>query len=227
MKIEHVFFDLDHTLWDFEKNSSLTFQKIFKDLEVNVDFDLFIETYIPINLNYWKLYREEKISKEDLRFFRLKNTFDSMTHIIEDNLIHKLSESYIENLVHFNHLFDGTKDLLDYLIKKYELHIITNGFEEVQTKKLINSGIYKYFNQIITSESVGVKKPNSKVFYHSLEKANSTIENSIMIGDSFEADILGANAIGLDTIFCNLQKIDFDSGNFKTVNNLLEIKQYL
>ncbi len=225
--IEHVFFDLDHTLWDFEKNSALAFEKIFKDVRLDLDFDFFLEKYIPINLEYWRLYREEKVSKKELRYQRLKKAFDAIDLEVKDDLINRLSVMYIDNLPKFNHLFDGTIELLDYLQNKYQLHIITNGFEEVQTKKMSTSGILHYFKEVITSETVGVKKPNSKVFRFALKKANATIDNSIMIGDSFEADILGADAIGLDAIFCNFDHKNIDTKNFKTVNSLLEIKQYL
>lgn len=225
--IEHVFFDLDHTLWDFEKNSSLAFQKIFKEVGLELDFQLFLEKYIPINLEYWRLYREEKVSKEELRYQRLRKAFDAIEVNVQDEMIHRLSVLYIDNLPNFNHLFDGTKELLDYLSEKYVLHIITNGFEEVQSKKMKASGILNYFDQVITSESVGVKKPNPRVFEFAMEKTKAKISNSIMIGDSFEADILGADAVGLDTIFCNLENKAMDTKKFKTVNHLLEIKQYL
>lgn len=225
--IEHVFFDLDHTLWDFERNSELTFKKIFEDVDLKLDFNLFLETYIPINLEYWRLYREDKISKKDLRYYRLKTTFDKMKLEVSDDLINKLSVLYIDNLSDFNHLFEGTIELLDYLSSKYQLHIITNGFEEVQTKKMQKSYIYKYFKEVITSEAVGVKKPNPKVFNHAFKLAKANAENSIMIGDSFEADILGAESVGMEAIFCNFDDKEIDSKNFKTVKHLLEIKQYL
>lgn len=227
MRIEHVFFDLDHTLWDFEKNSALAFQKIFKDVDLAVDFNLFIEKYVPINLEYWRLYREEKISKEKLRYSRLKKAFDEMDMHVDDELINRLSVLYIENLPKFNYLFEGALEILDYLSLKYQLHIITNGFKEVQSKKINASGIQHYFKEVITSESVGVKKPNPKVFQYALEVAQASEKNSVMIGDSFEADILGANAVGMDTIFCNLEKKNIDTQGFKTVQSLLEIKHLL
>lgn len=227
MKIQHVFFDLDHTLWDFEKNSNLTFRQILSEHDVNVHFDSFIEEYIPINLKYWKLYREDKVTKKDLRYFRLKESFDAINYSIEDRLIDLLSEDYIKNLPNHNHLFDGALDILEYLHTKYQLHIITNGFEEVQTLKMEKSGIIHFFDQIITSESVGVKKPNPKVFYHALDKASAKPENSVMIGDNLEADIQGA----LD---CNISAIHFNSENtlnipknITSIGQLLEIKQYL
>ena len=227
MKIEHVFFDLDHTLWDFEKNSELTLEKIFLDNNVDVKIDTFLEAYIPLNLKYWKLYRQEKVSKEELRYARLKNSFDAVNYEISDALINKLADDYIENLANFNHLFEGTFELLDYLKEKYTLHIITNGFEEIQSKKLKNSKIDHYFDQIITSESVGVKKPNPKVFNFALKVANAKKENSMMIGDSLEADIEGALNVGLKTIHCVFDDLSETNSDIVSVKNLLEIKQYL
>lgn len=131
-KITDVFFDLDHTLWDFDKNSALTFQKIFMLNDITVDFKEFLSYYEPINLKYWKLYREEKIDKASLRFHRLNDAFLAIDRILDKELIHKLSEDYITHLSSFNHLFENTIEILDYLSLKYSLHIITNGFQEVQ-----------------------------------------------------------------------------------------------
>ena len=152
--IQHVFFDLDHTLWDFEKNSDLTFQKIFQKNKLSIDLDSFLEVYRPLNFEFWKLYREEKVTKSELRYGRLKNTFDALNVTISDELINIIADQYIEYLADFNHLFDGAIEILEYLNQKYTLHIITNGFEEIQTKKMINANIHHYFDQVITSESV-------------------------------------------------------------------------
>jgi putative hydrolase of the HAD superfamily len=227
MNIEHVFFDLDHTLWDFEKNSELTFKKIFKENSITVNIDDFFAIYKPLNLKYWKLYRNEKVSKEELRYGRLKNSFDAVNYEISDQLIDKLADAFIENLANFNHLFEGTFELLDYLKDKYTLHIITNGFEEIQSKKMINSKIYHYFDQIITSESVGVKKPNIRVFNFALKVAKAKKENSIMIGDSLEADINGALSAGFQVIHCVFDTVSPTDENILSVKSLLEIKQYL
>lgn len=226
-KIEHVFFDLDHTLWDFEKNSALTFEKIFTEINFSVDISSFLSYYKPINLDLWRLYREDKISKQELRYQRLKTTFDNMNLNISDDAINQLSVLYIENLPTFNHLFDGTKEVLDYLACNYTLHIITNGFEEVQHVKLRESRILPYFKQIVTSESVGVKKPNPLVFEYALQQSGATISNSVMIGDSFEADILGAHAVGMDVIFCNFEQEKIENNIFKTVNKLVDLKKFL
>ena len=173
MNIKHIFFDLDHTLWDFDKNSALTFQQIFEEQNIQIEISDFLLIYMPINLKYWRLYREDKVSKTNLRYGRLKDTFDAMNYQISDNLIIKMSEDYIKYLPNYNHLFEDTIEVLEYLSKKYQLHIITNGFEEVQNLKMQKSGILKYFKEIITSESVGVKKPNAKVFEFAISKVIS------------------------------------------------------
>jgi len=227
MKIKHVFFDLDHTLWDFEKNSDLTFQKIFDINKINVDLGAFLEVYRPLNQEYWKLYREEKVTKTELRYGRLKNTFDKINFSISDSIIDVLAIQYIDYLADFNHLFENTIEVLDYLKKKYKLHIITNGFEEIQSKKMINSNIYHYFDKVITSESVGVKKPNPKVFNYALEIAKAPKEHSIMIGDNLEADVQGAIDIGMKAIHCNFEHQEINTNGIISITSLLEIKQYL
>jgi putative hydrolase of the HAD superfamily len=226
-KIEHVFFDLDHTLWDFEKNSDLAFQKVFEKQNITIDLDKFLEVYKPLNLEFWRLYREEKITKSELRYSRLKNTFDAIDFEISDQAIDMIAIEYIDFLPHFNHLFDGTFEILDYLKDKYNLHIITNGFEEIQAKKMESSKILDYFDVIVTSESVGVKKPNPRVFEFALEKANANASNSIMIGDSIEADIYGAINSGIKAIHCNFEKGTIDNSDFESITALHELKQYL
>ncbi|WP_338356678.1 YjjG family noncanonical pyrimidine nucleotidase [Yeosuana marina] len=225
-KITDVFFDLDHTLWDFDKNSALTFEKIFKLNAVDVDITEFLFHYEPINLQYWKLFREEKIDKESLRFRRLNDAFLAINKVMDEELIYKLSEDYITHLSSFNHLFENTIEILDYLSLKYSLHIITNGFKEVQQKKLMHSKIDHYFKTVTNSEAVGVKKPNPKIFNYAIEIANTSANKSIMIGDNYEADILGANNIGMDTIFFDVTNQSFD-GNIKQIDNLIHLKKYL
>lgn len=225
MNIEHIFFDLDHTLWDFDKNSQLTFQQIFKEQNIQLKVADFLEVYMPINLDYWRLYREDKISKEYLRFNRLKDSFTAVNYNISDDLINIISKDYITYLPNHNHLFKGTIEILEYLHKKYKLHIITNGFEEVQNLKLQKSGISKYFKEIITSESIGVKKPNPKIFEHALKKVNTVAHNSVMIGDSYEADILGALKSNMLAIhFTN--NIKQESG-ILCIDKLMNLKDYL
>jgi putative hydrolase of the HAD superfamily len=192
-----------------------------------LEIDDFLEVYVPLNLKYWKLYRNEKVSKEALRYERLKKSFDAINYDVSDALIDTLATAYIDNLSSFNHLFEGAIELLDYLKEKYKLHIITNGFEEVQSKKMINSKLFPYFDQIITSESVGVKKPDARVFNYALGVSKSRKENSIMIGDSLEADIHGALNIGMHAIHCVFDGNTPKDEKITSVTSLLEIKQYL
>ncbi|WP_298285676.1 YjjG family noncanonical pyrimidine nucleotidase [uncultured Lutibacter sp.] len=226
MNIKHIFFDLDHTLWDFETNSDIAFETIFKKHEVNVSLNKFLNYYRGINENYWKLYREEKITKEELRYGRLKQAFTKIKHEVKDDLINMLAVDYIEVLPNNNQLFEGAYEILDHLKPNYKLHIITNGFNEVQSKKLENSGLQGYFDKIITSEDAGVKKPNPIIFKYALEQAKACSTESIMIGDNWEADVMGAINTGIDAIYFNYHKKSV-AENIKSVNNLLEIKQYL
>lgn len=226
MNINHIFFDLDHTLWDFETNSDIAFETIFKKHKVNANIQKFLNYYRPINENYWKLYREEKISKSDLRYGRLKDAFDKINFMVDDALIEVLAVDYIEHLPLNNFLFEGAFEILEHLKPNYKLHIITNGFNEVQYKKIKNAGLQNYFDKIITSEEVGVKKPNPIIFEHALKETKAVASESIMIGDNWEADIMGAKNVGFDVIYCNFQGQPVSS-NIKSVKSLLEIKQYL
>ena len=224
--VTDVFFDLDHTLWDFEKNSALTFEKILGNHQIDIDLPDFLEVYVPANFQFWKLYREEKITKEDLRYQRLKTVFDALGYVVSDAVIHQLSEDYIQYLSSYNHLFKGTIEILEYLKPYYKLHIITNGFEEVQNRKMANSGIDTYFNHIINSEMAGVKKPNPVIFELALQRANVTSKNSLMIGDSIEADVIGAQALGFHAIHFNSHG-DLLHDYCPIIHDLSEIKSYL
>ncbi|MDE1206070.1 YjjG family noncanonical pyrimidine nucleotidase [Tenacibaculum larymnensis] len=224
MEIKHLFFDLDHTLWDFDRNSKLTFQQIFEEQKINISIHDFLKVYIPVNLKYWKLYREDRVEKSALRYHRLKETFDSLEYTVSDKLINLISEDYIRYLPNFNYLFDDAIEVLQYLEKKYHLHIITNGFKEVQNLKLEKSGIHTFFREIITSECVGVKKPNPKVFEFALGKAGAKAHQSVMIGDSYEADIIGAINSGMRAIHFSQENKGTEG---QRVSTLVELKKYL
>lgn len=224
--IKHVFFDLDHTLWDFEKNSALTFEKIFRIHNVLVNLETFLEIYRPINFKYWKHYREEKVTKHQLRYGRLRETFNAINYEASDTLIHQLSEDYISYLTTFNHTFHGADVILKHLRTAYDLHIITNGFEEAQKRKLQNSKLDRYFKTITNSEMVGVKKPNLRIFEFALAQARAQPHESLMIGDSLEADIEGAHKAGMKAIWFNPENEDSKNA-FKTITRLEELKLYL
>ena len=223
---KHIFFDLDHTLWDFDKNSEFAFDTIFKQQGFDIELSDFLNIYIPRNQHYWKLYQDNQITHDDLRYYRLKDVFDALQIEISESMIHLLSDEYIKYLPEYNHLFDGALEMLDYLKPKYQLHIVTNGFASVQTKKMKNSNIDHYFETITNSEMAGVKKPHKKIFDFALSLSNASKEESLMIGDSYEADILGAQNAGIEAIFFNEQNIQTDMPVFQ-VNNLLELKKIL
>ncbi len=224
--IKHIFFDLDHTLWDFEANSDVAFNTIFKNHNIDIDIPKFLNYYRIINEAYWKLYREEKITKDKLRYGRLRDAFAKINYDIEDEIIEILAVDYIDVLPNNNQLFEGTHEILKHLYPNYKLHIITNGFNEVQYKKIENSGLSGYFDKIVTSEDAGVKKPNPIIFNYALNAVNASAKESIMIGDNWEADIMGAVNYGIDAIYFNFYKRNVGE-NIKSVNHLLEIKQYL
>ena len=224
--VTDVFFDLDHTLWDFEKNSALTFEKIFAEHNVQVELPDFLREYVPINLAFWKLYRENKIKKESLRYLRLRNVFDTLGYPIDDMLITDLADAYIEHLSNYDHLLPYSREILAYLKPRYRMHIITNGFEEIQEKKLRNSNILGYFDQIINSEMAGVKKPDPIIFHLALERTRVQPQNAVMVGDNLEADILGARAVGFHTIHLNVHKDPLHKHG-EIIDDLSEIKLYL
>lgn len=224
--ITDVFFDLDHTLWDFDKNSALTFYKIFEINQIEINLDDFLFHYKAINLQYWKLYRDEKIDKDLLRFGRLNDAFSALNYSIEKDLVKKLSIDYITYLTDNNYLYDDAVTILEYLHKSYNLHILSNGFEEVQSKKLTKSNILHYFKTITNGEDIGVKKPHPEIFHYAIKKANTSISKSIMIGDGYEADILGALNIGMDVIFFDEFQKPVDA-HIKKINHLIELKKYL
>lgn len=229
MKIENitdVFFDLDHTLWDFEKNSELTFAKIFASNHPEVNINEFIDKYVPINQACWQLYQYDKITHEELRYNRLKDSFDAIEYSISDDEIAVIAQDYIDLLPDNNHLFDGAFEILDYLKQRYQLHIITNGFADVQDRKIKNSRLDAYFVSITNSETAGVKKPNPIIFEHALLVAKANKEHCVMIGDSLDADVEGALKMGLEAIFFNQGNLQVED-HIKQVGHLLELKKYL
>ena len=204
--VTDLFFDLDHTLWDFERNSKLTFQKIFSELKINIPLEHFIKNYRPINLSMWKKYRKNIISQEELRYVRLKKTFESLNKTIEPKIINDISKLYIDYLSSYPHLFPGTINVLNELSDRYNLHIITNGFKNIQYKKLESSGIVKFFKNVFTSEDFGYKKPHPLIFKKALEITETSPSSAIMIGDNLEVDILGSIQQGMQAIHFNSNK---------------------
>ncbi len=222
--MKHLFFDLDHTLWDFEKNSDKTFEFLFKKHQISCDLEKFLYYYRNINFSYWERYRKNEVSKEVLKIGRLNDTFDKIKVSISDELIQLLAEEYLLYLPKNNYLFEGAIETLTYLKRKYHLHLITNGFNEVQYEKMKNSNLESFFEQIIRSEDIGVKKPDPAIFDFALKKANATKKESVMIGDNWEADVMGALQFGMKAIYFNPEK-KLVSENITSISHLLELKK--
>ena len=225
-KIKHIFFDLDHTLWDFEKNSALTFEVLLSEQKIDVPLDQFLEVYVPLNREYWKRYRLGEFTAEELRYVRLEDVFNRLGHPLSREQIGILAEGYIDKLSTYPHLIDGALDLLRFLQPRFPLHILTNGFTRIQQRKLENSGIQGYFTQVIDAESVGVKKPDPVIFAHAEDLVSAREEELLMIGDDLEADIWGARERGWQTIHVNDTGVQDPHGS-PQINALHEIKQLL
>ena len=191
-----------------------------------MDLDLFLAVYSPINFEMWKRYRENAIGQEDLRYQRLRRTFYALGLSLGDLQIHQLSRQYIEHLPSFTQLLPNALEILDYLYPKYSLHIITNGFEQVQLKKLTGSGLYRYFDQLVNSEMAGVKKPDPRIFGMALELAKAEPGRSLMIGDNLQADILGAKQLGMHVLHFNSNR-EPEHEICRTIYDLIEIKSLI
>lgn len=207
MAYKDLFFDLDHTLWDFETNSRETIQELYTNYRLAelgiVDFDGFYNTYSAHNHRLWDRYTKGFIKQEELRWKRVYLSLLDFK-VANEPLAKEMSQAYLEILPNKKHLFPYTIEILDYLKQKdYKMHLITNGFESVQFKKINNSGIADYFIEVITSEASNSLKPQKEIFEYALKNAKASVEKSIMIGDNESADIQGGINMGMDTIFVN------------------------
>lgn len=207
MKYRHLFFDLDHTLWDFDANAKLTLTELYHDLELEKcgvhDFEQFFRLYLQNNERLWERYRNGNIKVEELRWKRMWHTLLEFK-IGDEKLARQLGVKFLELLPTRNILFPDTVNTLSYLQEKgYQMHLITNGFEETQHCKLRNSGLSGFFMEVITSEASNSIKPKKEIFDYALGKAKALHHHSIMIGDSIEVDIKGAINAGMDQVYVN------------------------
>ena len=207
MKYKHLFFDLDHTIWDFEANSRTTLVELYEEMKLEErgvdDFDLFHKNYLAHNERLWERYRKGFVKQEELRVKRMWLSLLDFK-IADEPLAKKMGDRFLEMLPTRTILFPYTIEILDYLTEKsYELHLITNGFEHTQHSKLKHSGLSSYFKQVITSEGSNSLKPKKEIFDFAFQKTGATPDESIMIGDTMEVDILGAINAGIDQIHVN------------------------
>ena len=202
-KYTHLFFDLDNTLWDFNANSYdalyITLKKM--DLLDKIgNYDDYFANYHAVNERLWDLYRENKITKQVLRGLRFEESLE-LNHTPMPGIGDLLNDAYLSEMPKQLKLVPGARIVLDYLHHKYRMAIITNGFKEVQVDKLIQSGLKKYFDKVFISEEVGAQKPHKKIFEHAVKSMNAPKKKSLMIGDSWEADIIGARMFGMDQVY--------------------------
>ncbi|TMI73456.1 MAG: noncanonical pyrimidine nucleotidase, YjjG family [Bacteroidetes bacterium] len=207
MKYLHLFFDLDHTLWDFEANARATLLELHNSLQLKDrgvhDFELFYRNYLMHNEKLWERYRNGYIKQEELRVKRMWLSLLDFK-IADDKLAEEMSIRFLDLLPTRTLVFPYTIEILEYLIdKNYSLHLITNGFEKTQHSKLKYSGLSKYFKEVITSEGSNSLKPQKEIFEYAFQKTGARPHQSIMIGDTIEVDILGALNAGIDQVHVN------------------------
>ncbi|HOO74414.1 MAG TPA: YjjG family noncanonical pyrimidine nucleotidase [Tepiditoga sp.] len=230
-KIKFVYFDLDHTLWDFDKNSKNAMNIIYRELiekhdKNNIGFINFFNTYDDYNQKMWDLYRKKEISKSELKYKRFKDVFDMLEIDLSDEEIKNLDDIYLKKLSMQKELHANVTETLDYLYKKYSLGILTNGFVEVQHKKMESSGIEKYFKIVITSEESGTLKPDRKIFDYAAEKCGIEAKNIVYIGDDLQNDIIAAKNAGFQGIYFNYRNTAYDK-NITAISNMSEIRKIL
>ncbi|RQP09804.1 MAG: noncanonical pyrimidine nucleotidase, YjjG family [Chryseobacterium sp.] len=231
MNFKHIFFDLDNTLWDHRRNAYLTLNDIYLREEIgslyNLQFEEFHSRYHIINEDLWAKIRDEEIDKEYLRKYRFLNTFRHFG--IEDEVLAaKFEKNFLDEIITYNEVVPGARELLTYLSDKgYTLHIITNGFHEVTQRKIDGAQINHFFDVVVCADDVGVRKPNPKIFDHALKLAGAEKAESILIGDDWIADVKGAQNFGMDVIFFDALNEKPQEEGLKVVDGLAEIQKFL
>ena len=228
MKYKHLFFDLDHTLWDFEANSRQTLLELFDSMRLSEkgvhDFDIFHQRYMIHNDKLWERYRNGFIKVDELRWKRMWLTLVDFK-IGNEALARDLGQRFLDLLPTRKILFPYTLEILQYLSRKgYHLHLITNGFEKTQHSKLDYAGLRPYFQAVITSEGSGSLKPHPEIFQYALARTGAKLEESIMLGDSLEVDIQGARNAGMDQVYVNHLQVKPDFEPTYTVHTLKELE---
>ena len=229
MKYKHLFFDLDHTLWDFDANARQTLEQLHIDLKLVdrgiANFDEFYKNYLLHNEKLWARYRNGYIKQEELRIKRMWLTLLDFK-VADETLARQLSEMFLQLLPSRTLLFPDTIEVLNNLRNKnYQMHIITNGFEKTQQGKLKNSGLEKYFEVVVTSESSNSLKPKPEIFDYALRQTQASVDESIMIGDSMEVDIAGARSAGMDQVHVNFNNQEQEFKPTYTVHALKELER--
>jgi putative hydrolase of the HAD superfamily len=232
MAYKHLFFDLDHTLWDFEKNSAECLADIyeifnFKNLNIS-SLEMFQQEFSIVNRHHWSLLEQNLITHQDLRRRRFQETLENLgVKNLKKSFGLEINEYFLELLPKKAHLIEGAVDVLEYLLPKYELHIISNGWQDIQVNKMKSSEIHHYFGEIITNELAGTRKPDRRIFDYAVDVTKADLSESLMIGDNYEADILGAINAKMDTVFYNPDDIPTSQKPTFDIKKLIELKEIL
>lgn len=232
MAYKHLFFDLDHTLWDFERNSAECLADIYETFDLkglNIsNLETFQKEFSVVNRHQWSLLEKNLITHEDLRRRRFQETLENLgVKDLKMSFGLEINEYFLELLPKMAHLIEGAVDVLEYLLPKYELHIISNGWQDIQVNKMKSSEIHHYFGEIITNELAGTRKPDRRIFDYAIDVTKANLVESLMIGDNYEADILGAINVNMDTVFYNPDNISTGQKPTFDINKLVELKEIL
>ena len=231
MKYKHLFFDLDHTLWDFDANARATLEQLHIDLDLVSkgvhDFDMFHRNYLAHNDKLWARYRNGYIKQDELRIKRMWLTLLDFK-VADEELARQLSELFLQLLPTRTLLFPDTKETLQYLADKgYQMHLITNGFEKTQHSKLETSGLNIFFREVVTSEISNSLKPEREIFEYAMKMTGASVTESLMIGDMLDVDVLGAMNVGMDQVHVNYNNVSQDFKPTYTITALKELKTFL
>lgn len=210
---KHLFFDLDHTLWDFDRNSNESLSELYEtfrlaDLGI-ASSEAFNQHFITINRQLWSDFDNNRLTHADIRQRRFRMVMDALG-VTDYSVCDAMNEEYLRLLPRKAHLIESTMEVLDHVRDRYQLHIITNGFDEIQALKMASSGLTDYFQHIITNQKADAKKPDRRIFEFALKVSDASLEESLMIGDNYEADVLGALGMGMDVVYYNPANLPVD-----------------
>lgn len=231
MRYKHVFFDLDHTLWDFERNSHESLTELYEQFNLQgfgvESLTDFLTNFTEINKNLWNDFDHGRIAHAYIRENRFRLVFESLGVTKLPVADQELGEEYLRLLPQKPYLLDGAREILDYTAAKYKLHIVSNGFDWIQARKMASSGIDHYFEHVVTVERANAKKPDPQIFEYALGAANAQKSESIMIGDNWEADVMGAQRFGIDAVYYNPEGKTFEQKPTYDIQHLLALKSIL
>lgn len=229
--IKTVFIDLDDTIWDFTANSKVAMKQVYAKygLEAQCPYDVFIECYLRHNAELWTLYHHGKITKDFLIAERFRVAFEECSITFPDETFPAMfNNDYLETIVLCNKIVDGAKELLEHLNRRGEVYVLSNGFKNLQYRKLKSGGLEGYISKLVLSDDIGITKPDRRLFDYALEVVGGQADTTVMIGDNYDADILGAANAGWKTVFFNRTGLQPEPNVADlTVTSLLEIPKYL